>query len=395
MYRDIILKENQAFNAVFDNVVSDDLHAYRVIYQLNNPINGTLKVSVKRADGETITDTAPVIDGVGKYVLKNNMYSKQGLSLMRVAVADEMGSIVTPHEVSLTVLEPFGEADAEGDDRVPALSSLIVQATQAAGSANAALEAANEALDRAEGLGGGTIDTIFAMAGSNAKADIYLEQSTAAQQIMDEVARLDDERVSDETPIHIAFTGDKITLAYGTGIDLTGHDNLYIHGNGVKIEGKFGYNYLLYVVGCWLHDIIVENAGEYRYGINASNSTLSNCEGIGGDYGKGINASNSTLSNCTGNSEYYGIFATNSSTLSNCTGSGYYGITADNSTLTNCTGTGGDFGIYLTSSSILVGGCEGTGGTYNIFIEASAYPQDLTIAENLNRGEITIEGVNN
>lgn len=284
--------------------------------------------------------------------------------------------------------------------------------------------------------GGGARAISFIIAPSDAvnkeRADLILtgvpaDDRAAIQQAIEDLhtARGEDTDIA----IRIDFLGGNIdvgTKTDGSGIIIPlGYDNIHLYGNGVKITGNIAdYNVLkIESENCILDGFDVNNLGDFGNGISAYNSTLSNCSGSG-EYG--IYATNSTLSNCSGSGEYAGISAANS-TLSNCSGSGRYGIEATSSTLSNCSGSGGDTSISATNSTLsncsgsgayagiyasgsilsncsgsgneigisannasIVYGCDGTDG--GIYISSDSLPSVREIAENLNKGVITIEG---
>lgn len=420
MYRDIVLKQGQGFNAVFDNVVDSDLRAYRIVYHLDAPITGTLKIDVKRADGEHITDTEPFNGDLAYYVLKTNMYSRQGLSLVRVAITTPEGSIVTQHEIAITVLEPFGDTDISGDDRVPALSSLIIQATQAAGAANAAVDGANEALDRAEALTDPPRAADLIIAPPDAlnpqRADIALTaEDDAAAIILDAVGELAQARESDDIAIVIEFLPGNITLADNTNLDFTGsgYTNLIIRGNGVRIEGT--YNFAVRIIDSYIEKIHATARG----GITATNSKIIDCYGRGfalgslaainsiiincvsekkeGDIGESVLILNNSISfNCTGSSPYnsYGINASDGSILTNCTGNSStgYGIYATDSTLTNCLGNSNSgYGIYASAMTkkVLISNCRFVGNGLYYCDVYRVGGIDVEILQKINEGNIT------
>ncbi|MCK9479839.1 MAG: hypothetical protein M0R40_10140 [Firmicutes bacterium] len=247
-----------------------------------------------------------------------------------------------------------------------------------------------------------------------------------AQVIMDAIAELDSQRESDDVAIVVEFMGGMITLGSENEsmgeLNLSDYKNLHIHGNGVTIESKgWDYVYALKIQDCCLYDlnlicyhgmigiqavdnctitncnVVMESLSE---GFYVNKSILTNCKATVKNWGEGIWAENSILINCeaeTGTIDYSlegnSIYASKC-TLLNCKGvmMGFdYGIYAEDSTITNCFGSSSSYGIYA-EGSIVTGGCNGGNG--GLLIDGSSYPQDLSIAQNLNFGYIIIQGVN-
>ena len=131
-------------------LVQDDVQCYRIVLDCKQELTGaSFQVSAKRADGVVIQDVGEVSGSRAQYVVANNMYAAVGEVVFRLTLVGADGSVLTAKELVCNVVEASGEADLTGDDRVPALSTLIVQASQAASAANEAASAANEAAEAA------------------------------------------------------------------------------------------------------------------------------------------------------------------------------------------------------------------------------------------------------
>lgn len=119
-----------------------DVRAY--ILKLDFPglcIEGCgLTVKAKRADDVVIVGYS---EDPERYILQNNMYAVAGELRLEIALTAADGRYITTAEILAEVREGFGEPDITGDDRVPVLTELIIQATSAA-------EACNTAAGRAE-----------------------------------------------------------------------------------------------------------------------------------------------------------------------------------------------------------------------------------------------------
>ena len=134
-------------------LVADDVQAYEVVLNTTYDLTGaTVRATATRADGAKIDDIGMVEGNTAKYILKNNMYSKVGTTILRLTLISEDGSVLTTKELSFEVVEGNGEANASGDDRLPVLTQLIVDTGEAKAGANAAANYANEQGDYAKGV---------------------------------------------------------------------------------------------------------------------------------------------------------------------------------------------------------------------------------------------------
>lgn len=126
-----------------------DVRAY--ILKLDFPGLSTegcgLTVKAKRADDVVVVGYSKDPE---RYILQNNMYAVAGELRLEIALTAADGRYITTAEILAEVREGFGEPDVSGDDRVPVLTELIINATAAAEACNAAAgraEAAAEAVN--------------------------------------------------------------------------------------------------------------------------------------------------------------------------------------------------------------------------------------------------------
>ena len=141
-------------------LVAGDVNAYEVVLPLPEDADGAqFTVQAKRANNQVVTDTVQISGTEARYTLKSNMYDIAGGLILRLQVVQD-GSILSECQLDCEVLEAYG-SDVTADDRLPALSSAIVQtqeataaASTAAQAANEAAEAANAAAQEAEGVAG-------------------------------------------------------------------------------------------------------------------------------------------------------------------------------------------------------------------------------------------------
>ena len=141
-------------------LVAGDVNAYEVVLPLPEAADGAqFTVQAKRANNQVVTDTVQISGAEARYTLKSNMYDIAGSLFLRLQVVQD-GSILSECQLDCEVLEAYG-SDVTADDRLPVLSSAIVQtqeataaASTAAQAANEAAEAANAAAQEAEGVAG-------------------------------------------------------------------------------------------------------------------------------------------------------------------------------------------------------------------------------------------------
>lgn len=112
-------------------IVLEDVNAYEVIYKSKEDMSGNvMSVQVTRSDGEVIEDVGQVSGNTARYTLKNNMYSVEGNITIWVAISSEDGNYITQGTISAQVTSNGGEPSASGDDRIPALTQLIIDTQQ-------------------------------------------------------------------------------------------------------------------------------------------------------------------------------------------------------------------------------------------------------------------------
>lgn len=129
-------------------LVAGDVNAYEVVLPLPEAADGAqFTVQAKRANNQVVTDTVQISGTEARYTLKSNMYDIAGGLILRLQVVQD-GSILSECQLDCEVLEAYG-SDVTADDRLPVLSSAIVQTQEAAAAANSAAQAANEAAEAA------------------------------------------------------------------------------------------------------------------------------------------------------------------------------------------------------------------------------------------------------
>ena len=113
-------------------LVIGDVQAYEIVHDTPYDLSGvTFKVTAIRADGELIYDVGDTNGTTATYTLKNNMYNVVGITKFRLTLISDDGTVLTSKELIFNAIKENGEAIIDGDDRVPALDTLIINITKA------------------------------------------------------------------------------------------------------------------------------------------------------------------------------------------------------------------------------------------------------------------------
>lgn len=321
MTRDIIIKGVKFQNTYNLPLIADDVQAYRIVFTPGIVLTGvTFHVTAFRADGIKIDDVGEVAGNTAYYTIKNNMYNVVGKTKFRLRLADTFGTL-TNGELICETIEANGDADLTGDDRVPALSSLIVQTTAAKNLANEATENANIAASAANearvGLDYVTRSATVTIAASNAAA----KSKAAADFVCDGV----DEEVLNAALAELPASGGSIELSEGSFYfpTIINQFNVHIQGQG--------------------HATNVSGLGIAEGAVYAcvSNIYLGNC----------ANEGDTTFINCFGSVQNYGmarIVGCSEIDILNIGGK----VVASGSSITTLDNTSGDL-LLLTGCTIV------------------------------------------
>ncbi len=110
-----------------DPIIIGDVNAYEIIFSAQEDMTGyIMSVKAKRADGSTVEDTGTIEGKTASYTLKNNMYALKGKLELWVAITSSNGDYVTKGCIDATVDTSGDDPAIAGDDRVPALTQLII-----------------------------------------------------------------------------------------------------------------------------------------------------------------------------------------------------------------------------------------------------------------------------
>lgn len=123
------IKTNNEYSQYVDTpLIPSDVNAYIISWNIGKYAAGSsLKITAKRSDGAVIEDACIVDDnGIANYTLKNNMYAVEGELVLRLTIVQD-DEILTNKELIFVVTNSWNCQTIEGDDRVPALSTLIIE----------------------------------------------------------------------------------------------------------------------------------------------------------------------------------------------------------------------------------------------------------------------------
>ena len=108
-------------------IIMEDVKAYEIVFTSNEDMSGNvMSVQVTRSDGVIIDDVGQINGNTATYTLKNNMYAVAGDITIWVAITADNGQHITQGSIEAEVISNGGEASISGDDRVPALTQLII-----------------------------------------------------------------------------------------------------------------------------------------------------------------------------------------------------------------------------------------------------------------------------
>ena len=112
-------------------IIKEDVNAYEIVFTSKEDMTGyIMSVRVTRSDGVTVDDVGQINGKVATYTLKNNMYAIEGKVTIWVAITSDSGDYITHGTIEAEVISNGGEASISGDDRVPALTQIIIDVQQ-------------------------------------------------------------------------------------------------------------------------------------------------------------------------------------------------------------------------------------------------------------------------
>lgn len=152
-------------------IIKEDVNAYEIIFSSSEDMTGNIvSVRATRSDGVIIDDVAVISGKSATYTLKNNMYAVVGDVTIWVAITSDNGDYVTQGTIEAEVISNGGEATTTGDDRVPALTQLIIDVQAVNDVATEAAEKAKTSEENAkasETIATQSMTDLLAMMGSD------------------------------------------------------------------------------------------------------------------------------------------------------------------------------------------------------------------------------------
>ena len=182
MKKEILVTPKQFYVSAPIELVADDVNAYELVFRAPCDISGgTFLISATRADGTKLSDKGAVEGKTARYVLKNSLYSLQGVLKIRATVSDGRGTVITTNEITFNVLEGNGEAEAVEDDRFPVLTELIFKVNDLKDGLETAEDRITAAVQRAENaveVVQSAAENAVIAAGNASKATAETEEAT-------------------------------------------------------------------------------------------------------------------------------------------------------------------------------------------------------------------------
>lgn len=133
--------------------VTGDIGAYRLeceFYDNGKRYDVTdklLTVRAKRADGVCYTANGAIVDNIGVFVPKNNIYAVPGDLCLEIALSDSAGNYVTTKIITASVIDGIGDVANGAQDDVSIYVTLLAQIKAQIDEANKLVDRANLSID--------------------------------------------------------------------------------------------------------------------------------------------------------------------------------------------------------------------------------------------------------
>lgn len=133
--------------------VTGDIGAYRLeceFYDNGKRYDVTdklLTVRAKRADGVCYTANGAIVDNIGVFVPKNNIYAVPGDLCLEIALSDSAGNYVTAKIITASVIDGIGDVANGAQDDVSIYVTLLAQIKAQIDEANKLVDRANLSID--------------------------------------------------------------------------------------------------------------------------------------------------------------------------------------------------------------------------------------------------------
>ena len=133
--------------------VTGDIGAYRLEFEFydngsrDNLAGKLLTVRARRADGVCYASNGEIVDNIGVFVPKNNIYAVPGDLCLEIALSDSAGNYVTTKIITASVIDGIGDVANGAQDDVSIYVTLLAQIKAQIDEANKLVDRANLSID--------------------------------------------------------------------------------------------------------------------------------------------------------------------------------------------------------------------------------------------------------
>lgn len=133
--------------------VTGDIGAYRLEFEFydngsrDNLAGKLLTVRARRADGVCYASNGEIVDNIGIFVPKNNIYAVPGDLCLEIALSDSAGNYVTAKIITASVIDGIGDVANGAQDDVSIYVTLLAQIKAQIDEANKLVDRANLSID--------------------------------------------------------------------------------------------------------------------------------------------------------------------------------------------------------------------------------------------------------
>ncbi len=133
--------------------VTGDIGAYRLEFEFydngsrDNLAGKLLTVRARRADGVCYASNGEIVDNIGVFVPKNNIYAVPGDLCLEIALSDSAGNYATTKIITASVIDGIGDVANGAQDDVSIYVTLLAQIKAQIDEANKLVDRANLSID--------------------------------------------------------------------------------------------------------------------------------------------------------------------------------------------------------------------------------------------------------
>jgi len=133
--------------------VTGDIGAYCLEFEFydngsrDNLAGKLLTVRARRADGVCYASNGEIVDNIGVFVPKNNIYAVPGDLCLEIALSDSAGNYVTTKIITASVIDGIGDVANGAQDDVSIYVTLLAQIKAQIDEANKLVDRANLSID--------------------------------------------------------------------------------------------------------------------------------------------------------------------------------------------------------------------------------------------------------